>query len=70
MTANRCSRVQIPLIDLSGDEEHVGNELLEAVMKWGFVFIHGEALGFSPRVIEDTFDLVTIDKCPYMTWIH
>ena len=58
MSARECSSVQIPLIDLSGDEEHVGNELLEAVMKWGFVFIHGEALGFSPLAIEDTFDLV------------
>ena len=66
MTANVCSGAQIPVIDLSGDEEHVGNELLEAVMKWGFVFIHGEALGFSPQVIEDTFDLVTIDSRPYI----
>lgn len=67
MTANGCGRVQIPLIDLSGDEEHVGNELLEAVMKWGFVYIHGEALGFSSQVIEDTFDLVATDARPYIT---
>ena len=66
MTANECSRAQIPLIDLSGDEQRVGNELLEAVMKWGFVFIRGEALGFSPQVIEDTFDLVTSHTHPYL----
>ena len=66
MTANGYSKSQIPLIDLSGDEEHVGNELLEAVMNWGFVFIHGEALGFSSQVIEDTFDLVTTEAHSYI----
>lgn len=51
--------VQIPVIDISGDDQKVGNELLDAVIRWGFVFIHGEALGFNKEIIDDIFDLVS-----------
>lgn len=58
MAARGSSPVQIPVIDISGNGQKVGNELLDAVTKWGFVFIHGEALGFDKEIIDDTFDLV------------
>ena len=52
--------IQIPVIDLSGDSKQVGEELIAAVKNWGFVFVHGEALGFEQQVIDNTFDLVKI----------
>lgn len=60
MAISPASDVQIPVIDLSGDGEQVGDELIAAFRKWGFVFVRGEALGFEKQAIETTFDLVKI----------
>lgn len=59
LAASESTPVNIPVIDISGDGQEVGNELLDAVTRWGFVFIHGEALGFDKEIIDDTFDLVS-----------
>ncbi len=48
----------IPVIDISNEDQQTGDELVDAVAKWGFVFIRGEGLGFTSRDIETAFQLV------------
>lgn len=67
MAANGLSSAQIPVIDISSDGDELGEELVGAVVKWGFVFIHGNALGFDSHVIDDAFELVTNGLIPNLT---
>lgn len=57
---NQLLDAQIPVIDISGDSKKVGDDLIAAIKRWGFVFIRGAALGFDEQAIDSTFDLVKI----------
>ena len=48
----------IPVIDLSNDTFEMGDLLIDALSKWGFVFIRSVGSGFTPAVIDRTFELV------------
>lgn len=58
MAALNTAELSIPVIDISNEDAKTGTELVDAVEKWGFVFVRGEGLGFKPQNIEDAFQLV------------
>lgn len=58
MEASNTAEISIPVIDISNEDAKTGVELVDAVEKWGFVFVRGEGLGFKPQDIESAFQLV------------
>lgn len=53
------SSLQIPVIDLSeASEANTADQLVDAVARYGFVFIKGEGTGFTKQIFDDTFALV------------
>ena len=48
----------IPVIDIRNEDSQTGEQLIEAVSTWGFVFVRGPGLGFSAQAINDVFQLV------------
>ena len=65
---NQQLEAQIPVIDISGEGKKVGDDLIAAIKRWGFVFIRGAALGFDEQAIDHTFELVKIQSsCAYST---
>ena len=57
---NQLSDAQIPVIDISADSEKVGDDLIAAIKRWGFVFIRGAGLSLDEQTVDDTFELVKI----------
>ena len=52
-------RVQIPVIDISeASEADTADQLVDAVARYGFVFVKGEEIGFKRQILDDTFALV------------
>lgn len=58
MKASKTAENYIPVIDISNEDARTGIELVDAVEKWGFVFVRGEGLGFKLQDIEGAFQLV------------
>lgn len=58
MEASNTVEISIPVIDISNEDAQTGIELVDAVEKWGFVFVRGEGLGFKTQDIEGAFQLV------------
>lgn len=58
MEASKTAEGYIPVIDISNEDARTGIELVDAVEKWGFVFVRGEGLGFKLQDIEGAFELV------------
>lgn len=55
------SSLQIPVIDLrvsEATEADTAEQLVDAVARYGFVFIKGEETGFTKQIVDDTFALV------------
>lgn len=48
----------IPVIDISRADQETGDQLVEAVHRWGFAFVKGSNTGFSAPLIDDIFELV------------
>ena len=57
MTTIDDAEVSIPVIDISKHNPQVAVELIEAVIKWGFVYVHGD-VGFTSPEIEGMFEIV------------
>ena len=57
--------IQIPVIDIpqSSNTEATGLALVDACAKYGFVFVKGKTLGFTPDILNETFELVRIPEC-------
>ena len=52
-------RVQIPVIDISeASEADTADQLVDAVARYGFVFVKGDEIGFTRQILDDTFALV------------
>ncbi len=52
-------RVQIPVIDISeAGEAETADQLVDAVVRYGFVFVKGEEIVFTRQVLDDVFALV------------
>lgn len=50
----------IPVIDISNMNDDTGDQLVEAVHKWGFAFVKGSNTGLSALLIDHAFELVCI----------
>ena len=48
---------QIPVIDLHHFDEKIGDQLVDAVSKWGFAFIRNHDVGFEPEIVDQAFGL-------------
>ena len=49
----------IPVINISNANARTAEQLIEAVVKWGFVYIEAHGSGFTPDVIENMFQIVS-----------
>lgn len=57
-TQNKGQNLQIPVIDLSHATATTADGLIDAVSRYGFVFVKGEGLGFTSKILDDIFALV------------
>lgn len=48
----------IPIIDISNANAQTGDDLVNAVTEWGFVYIRGIGVGFTKETIDRMFQLV------------
>jgi hypothetical protein len=53
--------IHIPVIYLSNNIAQIGDLLVDAVSKWGFVFIRSVGSGFPPEIIDRTFEVVRLE---------
>lgn len=51
--------VNIPVIDILNADAQVGEQLVDAVVRWGFVFIKAHGSGFTPDIIDNMFQIVS-----------
>ncbi len=52
-------RVQIPVIDISeAGEAETADQLVDAVVRYGFVFVKGDEIVFTRQILDDVFALV------------
>lgn len=52
--------VVIPVIELSNNSAQIGDLLVDAVSKWGFVYVRSFGSGFPPEIIDRTFEVVRL----------
>lgn len=53
------SRLQIPVIDISeASTADKADQLVDAVARYGFVFVRGEGMGFTRQILDNAFALV------------
>ena len=57
MAASKATEAHIPVIDISNHDPQVGDDLIAAVVKWGFVYVRGH-IGFSAHEIDKVFEIV------------
>ena len=54
--------IQIPVIDISeaieADAVDTAERLVDAITRYGFVFVKGEGLGFTRSILDNVFALV------------
>ena len=58
-TQSNGQNLQIPVIDLSHATATTADKLIDAVSRYGFVFVKGEGLGFTSEILDNTFALVS-----------
>ena len=52
-------RVQIPVIDISeAGEAETADQLVDAIARYGFVFVKGDEIVFTRQILDDVFALV------------
>ena len=55
------SNVNIPIIDISGNQEQVAVDLVNAAVEHGFIYIkHTPSLDISPNAVEEAFGIVSL----------
>lgn len=52
--------INIPVIDILNANAQIGEQLINAVVRWGFVFIKGHGSGFTSDVIDNMFQIVSL----------
>ena len=59
------SSLQIPVIDISdAASEDTADQLVDAVARYGFVYVRGEGIGFTKHIIDNAFKLVKTERLP------
>lgn len=56
-SAERSGAVQLPVIDVSKFTKEVGKQLLDAAIKYGFLYIDTNGSGFTEAVVDREFEL-------------
>jgi isopenicillin N synthase-like dioxygenase len=59
MQASNQETIDIPVIDISNAQSQTGEQIVNAVVKWGFVFIKAHGSGFTPEIIDNIFQRVS-----------
>ncbi len=52
------SGLSIPVVDISVADEASAADLVEAVARYGFVFVRGDGTGFTKLILDNAFKLV------------
>ena len=52
------TNTHIPVIDISNVNDEVGETLVEAASKWGFVYIRSHGLDMTAETVNHVFDIV------------
>ena len=56
---SNVSNLQIPVIHISSvDAEDTAEQLVDAVARFGFVFVRGVGIGFTKSILDNAFELV------------
>ena len=55
---NNGSTTHIPVIDILQEDIQMAEKLVSAVVQYGFVFVTGNRIGFSSKVLDEAFQLV------------
>ena len=60
------STIQIPVIDISeaseADAVETADRLVDAITRYGFVFVKGDGIGFTRPILDSVFALVRLKK--------
>ncbi len=59
MALRHNNEARVPVIDISKHDPQVADEMIAAVVKWGFVYVHGYT-GFTPVEIDSMFGIVRL----------
>ena len=51
--------INIPVIDILNADVYIGEQLINAVVQWGFVFIKAHGSGFTSDIINNMFQIVS-----------
>lgn len=51
--------INIPVIDILNADAQIGEQLVKAVVQWGFVFIKAHGSGFTSDIIDNMFQIVS-----------
>lgn len=57
------AQIQIPVIDISeASAADTADQLVDAVARYGFIFVRGEGLGFTRQILDNAFALVRLKR--------
>lgn len=55
--------LQIPVINISdADTQDTAEQLVDAVARYGFVFVRGVGTGFTKSILDNVFELVKTEQ--------
>ena len=59
MQLSNQEAINIPVIDISVANSQIAEQLINAVVQWGFVFIKAHGSGFTSDIIDNMFQIVS-----------
>lgn len=59
MQLSNQEAIKIPVIDILNANTQTGEQLINAVVQWGFVFIKAHGSGFTSDIIDNMFQIVS-----------
>jgi hypothetical protein len=60
--------VQIPVINISEPNESVGDALIDAASKHGFLYVESKGTGFTAEYVDRAFELVSTSSKPCLSY--
>lgn len=62
------SSLQIPVIDIdmseAGAAADTADQLVDAIARYGFVYVRGEGIGFTKSILDNAFAMVQTEQLP------
>lgn len=59
--------INIPVIDILNADIQIGEQLVNAVVQWGFVFIKAHGSGFTSDIINNMFQIVSLKASCFLS---